>query len=138
MMTRLSRIRSRLPATSHRLDTVNSLSSSSREPGANSREPNEEGQAGAGAKSSGQGGRPSLTSPASEKVDPRVRGGAMAVPSCLRGAPLLLAVAGCFTDGSGALLVPPDSASSGAGPRLPTTVQRAPATEEAARRALAV
>jgi hypothetical protein len=50
----------------------------------------------------------------------------------------MLAVAGCFTDGAGTLLVSPDAFTSAAGPRLPTSVKRAPATEEAAKRALAV
>jgi hypothetical protein len=49
-------------------------------------------------------------------------------------APLLLATVGCFTDGAGTLLVSPDAFASGA--KLPTNVKRAPATEEAAKRAL--
>jgi hypothetical protein len=52
--------------------------------------------------------------------------------------PLLFSGAGCFTDGAGALLVPPETIPAGTVPRLPTAVAKAPATEEAARRAVAV
>jgi hypothetical protein len=60
----------------------------------------------------------------------------MTCRTCLWGAPLILAVVGCFTDGTGTLLVSPDSFDGTT--RLPTNVKKAPATEEAAKRALTV
>jgi predicted Zn-dependent protease len=56
----------------------------------------------------------------------------------LRGAPLFLVVAGCFLDEPGNLLVPPNAYDNGTAPRLSTAMIKAPATEEAAKRALSV
>src|SRR5262249_13532279 len=61
---------------------------------------------------------------------------AMTCRTCHWVMPLFLAVAGCFTDGEGALLVSPETFESGA--KLPTAVKRAPATGEAAKRGLRV
>jgi hypothetical protein len=60
----------------------------------------------------------------------------MTYRASLWAAPLVLTAVGCFTDGVGTLLVSPDTFASNA--KLPAGMKGAPATEEAARRALSV